>query len=376
MKFQKIKNDLRTRWTLQLYKEYGNICYQYGLYLKKPLILIEDLKSTWGNWNSHAKIITLSTLLIEEYPWEVVIGVLKHEIAHQIVTDVFFSNDKHGKDFQKACNLIGLPKEFCKCTLEIEHKILHIRNGKNGSDDENILRKLEKLLSLAQSANENEALLAMEKVQELYAKYNIKRIQEGLDSEYYSLVVHIKKKKAPSTYVYVASLLQAHYFVNVIFSQLYDPLADESFQTLEILGTRHNVLMAEYVFHFLIERMEALWKNYQKEKSATSRYKLSYQKGLLVGFREKLDQLQKDKLKKQKQSKNNFSPESINTLLVLEDQKLQVFTKKLFPRIVQKVSSSNQVFTEHYDKGKKEGEKIILNKGVTQQNKEKRFLNS
>ncbi|WP_186644723.1 DUF2786 domain-containing protein [Fluviispira vulneris] len=376
MKFQKIKNDLRTRWTLQLYKEYGNICYQYGLYLKKPLILIEDLKSTWGNWNSHAKIITLSTLLIEEYPWEVVIGVLKHEIAHQIVTDVFFSNDKHGKDFQKACDLIGLPKEFCKCTLEIEHKILHIRNGKNGSEDENILRKLEKLLSLAQSANENEALLAMEKVQELYAKYNIKRIQEGKDSEFYSLVVNIKKKKAPSTYVYVTSLLQAHYFVNVIFSQLYDPLADDSFQTLEILGTRHNVLMAEYVFHFLVERMEALWKNYQIEKKATARHKMSYQKGLLVGFREKLDQLQKEKLKKQKQSKNNLDPESVNSLLVLEDKKLQDFTKKIFPRIVQKVSSSNQVFTEHYDKGKKEGEKIILNKGVTQQNKEKRYLNS
>ncbi|KAB8033392.1 DUF2786 domain-containing protein [Fluviispira multicolorata] len=374
MKFQKIKNDLRTRWTLQLYKEYGNICYQYGVYLKKPLILIEDLKNTWGNWNSHSKIITLSILLIEEYPWDVVIGVLKHEIAHQIVTDIFCSNDKHGSDFQRACEMIGVSKEFCKCTLDIENKILHFRNEKNCNEDENVLRKLEKLLNLAQSANENEALLAMEKVQDLYSKYNVKRIQEGQKSEYYSLVVNFNKKKAPSTYVYIASLLQQHYFVNVIFSDLYDPLADESFKTLEILGTRHNVLMAEYVFYFLIERIESLWKNYQKEKNVTGRHKMSYQKGLLVGFQDKLNLLQKDKLKKKKE--NNIDQENITSLILLEDKKLQDFTKKMFPRIVKKDSSTNKVFTEHYDKGKKEGEKIILNKAVTTHVKEKRFLSS
>ncbi len=374
MNYNNIISDMRYRIVIQLYKEYDNICYQYRIKLKKPLIILNALKSSWGNWDSIGKVITLSNQLIQDYPWDVVIGILKHEMAHQIVTDVFFSKDIHGPCFQKACELIAVPKEYCKSSLNIEKKLSHWKNAEFQDDDMAIIRKLEKLLSLAQSANEHEALLAMEKVQELYSKYNIKRIQDGIQPEFFSLIINFKKKNAPSTFIHIASLLQGHYFVNVVFSELYDPLCDESHKVIEILGTRHNVLMAEYVFHFLKERIDTLWANYQKEKLTPGRYKLSYQKGVLVGFQSKLDKIQKEKMKNDKQNHYSDNNMDINYLIKLEDAKLNEFTKKVFPRLSKKSSSTHKVFTEHYDEGKNEGKKIILNKPVSNSKNQGFFL--
>ncbi len=374
MNFNNIINDMRHRIIIQLYKEYDNICFQYKINLKKPLIILNDLKSSWGNWDSIGKVISLSFLLIQDYPWDVVIGILKHEMAHQIATDVFFSKDIHGPSFQKACELIAVPKEYCKASLNIEKKLSHWKNTEFQDDDIAILRKLEKLLSLAQSANEHEALLAMEKVQELYSKYNIKRIQEGIQPEFFSLIINFKKKNAPSTFIHIASLLQGHYFVNVVFSELYDPLCDESHKIIEILGTRHNVLMAEYVFHFLKERINSLWANYQKEKLTPGRYKLSYQKGVLVGFQSKLDKIQKEKIKNDMQNHFVDNKMDINYLIKLEDAKLNEFTKNRFPRLGKKDSSTHKVYTEHYDEGKNEGKKIILSKPVANSKNQGAFL--
>ena len=216
MKFESIFKDMLSRITRQLYKEYDYICFQYKIKLNKPLIVIDDLTSTWGTWNHQAKIITISSSLISNYSWDIVLNILKHEMAHQIVSDLFLAKEIHGILFQKACDLIGLPKEFRKSTLNMDNKLSHWKNSSFAYEDQNILRKVEKLLSLAQSENENESLLAMEKVQEIYTKYNIKRIKDNLDSDYFTLLINFKKKTVPSTYIYISSLIQNHYFVNII----------------------------------------------------------------------------------------------------------------------------------------------------------------
>ena len=53
----------------------------------------------------------------------------------------------------------------------VKHRVL-------SQEDEKLLRRAEKLLALAESDNENEALVAMERVQELYTKHNLKKIQK------------------------------------------------------------------------------------------------------------------------------------------------------------------------------------------------------
>lgn len=360
-----IKSDLNRRWVLQLDKEYENICFQYKIKLKKPLIAIEKLEKSWGLWDSAARSIVISYDLIVNHSWETVVNILKHEMAHQIVFDILKSNDLHGDDFLKSCDRIGLSKSFCKASISLDDKITHWKEDVPGQEEVSILRKIEKLLSLAQSANENEALLAMENVQNLYAKYHIKKISDEENQEYFSLILNFKKKKIPASHSLASYILQQHFFVKTIFSELYDPFLDEIHKTVEIFGNRQNVLMAEYVFHFLIERIELLWKHYQKAKKLTVKYKKSYQQGILEGFLKKLDAMNA--------VREINEPTDSKALIKQDDARLDQFIRTKYPRLSHRGSSS-KVYSDHFEKGVQAGSSLNLNKPIHTSSREQRLL--
>lgn len=363
----KLKNDLHKRWVLQLHKEYENICFQHKIRLKKPLLAVDSLKNTWGVWDAHARLISISEQLILNHNWETVIGILKHEMAHQIVCDIFNSNDAHGDLFLKACKMIAVPSLFCKASVSLEDSLVAGKEENYERDDEAVLRKIEKLLSLAQSANEHEALLAMEKVQEMYEKYHIQKILENEKSEYFSLVFNFKKKKIPATHSLASHILQQHFFVKAIFSELYDSALDETHKIIEVFGTRYNVLMAEYVFLFLIERIELLWKDYQKEHSLGARYKISYQQGVLEGFLKKLDVLKKTRARERPQDCDQ------NMLIKVDDARLDDFVCQKFPRL-SKRGGGTRVYSDHFEKGVQAGGKIHLNRPIQKYSQERKLL--
>lgn len=356
---QNILNQLKQKWVLQLHHEYESICYQYGLKLKKPIIILENGGKNWGHWDKERKSILLSEELIIKYSWDIVLQVLKHEMAHQVVSDVFRVEEGHGNYFKQACKMLGLDDAFCKASISMEEQFVHWKQQKTESEEESLLNKIQKLLNLAQSSNEHEAALAMEKVQELYEKYNIQKIKMGQNNNYFSLTLNFKKKRIPITHSVASYILQQHFFVRVIHSSLYDPLEDANHKTIEIMGTRQNVLMAEYVFHFLIERLELLWQNYSKQKKLSVKYKLSFQRGILEGFLKKLDASKE--IRTQSNLKND--PE-LKALIRLNDVQLQDYMRSKFPRISSASRSSSGVYSEHYNEGVEEGKKINLNKPI------------
>lgn len=350
---------LRERWTLQLHHEYEAICYQYGIKLKKPIIVVEQTQKNWGFWDKNRRTILLSEDLIKKYSWEIVLHVLKHEMAHQIVSDIFLKEDGHGHFFKQACQMLGLDEEYCKASISMDEQFVHWKNKKVDNEEESLLKKIQKLLNLAQSSNEHEAALAMEKVQDLYEKYNIQKIKSGITQEYYTLCINFKKKRIPLTHSVASCILQQHFFVRIILSSLYDSLEDTSHKTIEIMGTRQNVLMAEYVFYFLIERIELLWREYSAQKKLGLKYKLSFQQGILDGFQKKLDSA------KEIRKKENYNTDpQLNSLIKLNDVKLQEYIQFKYPKITKRSSSSNGVYTEHFQEGVKEGRKINLNKPI------------
>ena len=71
-----------------------------------PVITLADVESYYGMWCLKTRTITLSYKLLENCPWDRVIQVLKHEMAHQYVDEVFCKRDTHGPHFQKACQLL------------------------------------------------------------------------------------------------------------------------------------------------------------------------------------------------------------------------------------------------------------------------------
>lgn len=96
-------------WTDRLYSEYEDILYQYNLSLLKPVIRVEPLCSEWGNWNPETRSIALARHLIEEHPWDIVVEVLKHEMAHQLADERLGAYESaHGMIFRHACRLLGV----------------------------------------------------------------------------------------------------------------------------------------------------------------------------------------------------------------------------------------------------------------------------
>ncbi|MBN21436.1 MAG: hypothetical protein CL678_09140 [Bdellovibrionaceae bacterium] len=338
-------------WTIQLYSEFDDLCYQYRLKdFKKPTIEIAQLSSIWGDYDSSTKMIRLSERLFNDYPWHWVMEVFKHELAHHYSETVFKKSDGHGPYFQKACEKLGVYSLFRRAQIDLENKPLPEWRSESKREEENALyNKIEKLLSLAQSSNEHESALAMKKVREIYQKYHIKKIEKQIKSDYVFSVIHFKTKRFERHIKMIASIVQNYFFVEVIYSHQYDPKTQNSYKTIELLGTRENVLMSEYVFHFLRKTLDSLWRGQKKTGVIAKR---SFFEGVLVGFEEKL------KLQNKELETNHLN----QSLIVLKnDPILTEFTKERFPRVSYQFSSTRRRFdVQSYESGHNKGKNLSI----------------
>lgn len=354
--------SLQRAWLLQLYKEHERICWQYGVKLSVPIIEVSNSSSNWGSWHPAGKTIKISARLIELHAWDVVINILRHEMAHQAVSELFHSHDSHGSLFDQACDLLGVPREFRGASGDLPRIILDAEERATSSPHRNLLMKIEKLLALAESCNEHEALLAMEKANYLIAKYNIRRIEQSQEARYECLILNHKTKRIENYQRKICSILCNHFFVKIILSDLFDAEQCCTHKTIEILGTSENVLIANYVYSFLLAQMHSLWQQFQRTHHTTGRQKRSYCLGVLDGFARKLaDQKQQDF-----PGKNHASGAlmTLSVQLCNNDQGLNRFIDQRHPRLSRKKFSSARVYLKEYEAGCCDGSNLTLNKGI------------
>jgi hypothetical protein len=350
---------LKSVWEQQLAKEYDQLVWLFKLKnLRRPPIVIADVDSFWGQWDAIERRIKISKRLIVTYSWDIVINVLKHEMAHQLVSDFYDIDDvAHGNYFKLCCEAIGLPNEFRTSTLNLT-EIMEARKDNNwgteSSPEVNILKRVEKLMSLAQSNNEHEAMAAMEKVFELFQKYNLERVGKKIEANYISVLINKKAQKISAVQSHITYILREFYFVEIIFGFLYDAADNRVYKTIEIFGTLENVKMAEYVYHFLENKIEDLWIDFSLIKKLSPKYKRSYLLGLLIGF--------KNKLKEIKEVKTSIRERSL--VCVDQDEKLNEFISLKYPRLRKSRSSGSGIFGSIFEEGRTDGNKIILNKGL------------
>jgi hypothetical protein len=283
-------------------------------------------------------------------------------MAHQIVSDVFKSTEGHGPLFQKACKMLGIPAEFCNASGDLPRKIAGLKDQYAHSENKHILDKVRKLLSLAQSSNEHEASLAMQKVNEFIRKYNIKRIEEHKKSKYIYKVLTHNKKRIENYQRHICSILMDYFFVEIVFTYTYDARNCETYRAFEILGTHENVLMAEYVYFFLLNQLKFLWIVYQKQTRYPASKKRSYWLGVLEGFREKLDRIEK---RRQPGARMNATRKTTSALVCAADKKLSRFMQSRFPRLRNIKHNRSRVDAEVYDAGIDAGKRLNLHKGIS-----------
>lgn len=351
---------LQHLWLHQLQLEFEEICLTYRLHLRLPLFEISDGEKELGAWHPETRTLHISRHLIVNHSWSVTIQVLKHEMAHQLCTEKLCTTGRpHGAAFQQACELLGVLPEFRRAGAIVVDLVEQADGrAKISSRGRECLVRVEKLLALSHSSNEHEAALAMQKARELIEKYHIRELGGGEKCRYGCVVIDRKRKRIESYQRRICTILHDFFLVRVVLSSLYDPLRTATYKTITILGTKENVTIAEYCYHFLENRLASLWKlNRHRFKGSVRTEKNSYYLGLLRGFHQKL----------QEQSQDKPAPGAdprLGKLIVVEEKRLENFVGTCFPRLRKAAKSGVKVYGATYNEGVATGKKITFAEGL------------
>ena len=348
-------------WLQQLHREFDDICANHGVSLAPPIFEITDSRQSYGCWRPATGTISLSRHLILNHPWTVTLQVLRHEMAHQLCSQLQgLGGPAHGEMFQHACEILGVMPEFRRSgTILPEHAAEMAAPSRLSDQGRKCLARIEKLLALGRSANEHEAALAIEKAGELIEKYHLQGLSEGKTPRYAYVTIDRKQKRIAGYQRHICSILQEFFLVRVVLSQLYDPASNETFRTIELFGTPENTAIAEYCYHFLENRLALLWsQNGGAFTGRTRTEKNSYYLGLLRGF--------SLKLRAQKEARTAQAPlPAAGALVSAEEQRLAAFVGLRYPRLRRVSSRGAKVYGATYQAGVEMGKTITLAGGLT-----------
>ena len=288
MFFNVPKLDIINAWGYLLIDEYIQIKDPIPALkrLKIPNFTIDEtLTATLGSWNETARLITISEKLLELGTWEDIRLVLKHEMAHQIVSEIFdIRNAKsHGLAFRRACKILEIPYSRCYTPSALRSELNPGRNA-----------KVHKLLALSNSSNKFEAERALQKAHELILKYNIEMQNKESYSRYGVRILGPVYKRTPSFVWRIVSILEKFYFVQYIRRPVRRSSCTDQKSLgniFEIYGTIQNLDLAEYAYYFLLNQGAIEWEAYRKLNDLqNNKFKISFLSGLYQGFQQKLEQ--------------------------------------------------------------------------------------
>ena len=355
--------NIEFQWAAQLIKEHRDISWRYGVNLSTPIINISAGKKTLGFWSDKNKTLSISNYLIKNEIWDIVLEVLKHEMAHQYVSEFYNNADIHGKYFKKACAILGVHPAFIPSSADY-NKNLQLFKGELPADAKKMLTRVEKLMALGQSSNEAEAQSASRKANYLLNKYNLQQINTGnddLDIKY--LTICHKKKRIESIQKAILSILRNYYYVNCLTSNTYHAQDNAVYKSIVLVGKRESLKVAEYVYHFLLDTGQTLWKNFKKKRKAQRRDKISFDMGFIAGIEHNHKTVFENSGKKN--YKNTSLPVKTVKSLMENNQKYnQIEISRLFPKLRTVKYGRHKTSSGAFKEGFQNGKNTHINKGM------------
>jgi len=346
-------------WTVQLYREFDDICFRFRLPLQRPLIRVMDFTSRWGHWDADTRTLALASRLITDNSWAHVLEIFKHELAHQYVDEVLGLFDQHGMHFKHACEKLGVEAWAQKAEVHSADLLSTLSKPVPNPEQEALFRKIERLLALARSSNEHEAVAAMNKVSELHEKYHLAQLKTDQLEEFTTVVIDHKLRRLPSFHGILSSILTSYFSVRVIFSTLYDKEKLSEFKVIEILGRVDDVQLAEYVYWFLFNTMDILWSHYQEQtKSRGLAAKNSYYLGVLNGFETKMKES-----KKSRSTQTHLASQE-KSLIALGEKRLDEYAHYKHPRLHTVRSTQTGRNSKIFQDGIAKGKELTIHSGI------------
>ncbi len=343
--------DLRVAWNRKLTHWWGYYNQEYlSEALKPPLIRIGRGDGMLGRWDGTLRTLTISEVHIERDPWLSVMETLRHEMAHQYVQEVLKVEDEgpHGAAFKEACHQL-------RCSPRAQATGEELK-GVDDAGEEKVLRVLKKVLSLADSPNEHEAQVAVQKARHLLVKYNIDLVELDEARRFDTCCLGQVKGRRASYELWLASILNTFFFVEVIWAHSYDALRDRMGSVLQIFGTPANLEMAEYVYTYLLHLLDRFWEEYKAANGLrANRERQRFFAGMLEGFYRKLDAQEK-------------TIQETQALVWKGDSRLREYYRYLNPR-VQTRYGGGVAQTRVYQDGVREGGRVRIHRPVGESGK-------
>lgn len=386
-------DDFEKQIIKELIKSYDDFVWYFKLKIKRPLIELCELKSRWGSWDPLLRVITINKRLVQNYSWNTVLEILKHEMAHQIVCDVYgdLSDNTHGVRFQKACEALRIlpwARSATGAIVELSSDPRARFKSQMNVDEQRSLDRIQKLLELSKSSNSFEAELAMRRVKELTILHEREfsaqaSNQSKLYSNYDVYTLNLKSQRIQPFESRILSLLGEHFSVKVVLSSTFDPSSMKYVKTAEIMGRTQHLVVVDYVFEFLRRTALSLWQFQRIHGKLDMRLKRSFLIGVIVGVDQKLHEARRD----QKNTLNinrDHSPKvitdekaiflSTEALTNINKQELADFSSYIFPRMRRSARAETRVNQSAFDAGVSQGKRISIRPGVASGNSGMNFL--
>jgi hypothetical protein len=356
--------DIEVCWAEQLQKEHGRICYCQRVSLPTPVVCIVAGKTRLGYWTPAIQTISISRYLIENNPWETVLEIFKHEMAHQYVSTCCDNADRHGKSFNTACQRLGVHPAFAKSGC-CQKQDLAAFMGTLPEKAQTLLRRVEKLLALGRSSVECEARAASRKASYLLNKYNLDRIAaddtDCSDTRY--LYLHTRKKRMETIEKLILNFLEDYYFVNCVVAAIYDAKTDEEYKAGVLIGKKEALVVAEYVYRFLLNTSSALWKDFRKTHSGQRTGKVAFDSGFMKGIRSNHDRMFKEQAHASIHGDTTLPIAAVKALRIQCRTENNVEKSRLFPRL-RKNRTCFRMDETAFRQGMEQGKKTHINRPV------------
>jgi hypothetical protein len=161
------------------------------------------------------------------------------------------------------------------------------------------------------------------------------------------------KGRRMSYELWLGSILNEFFFVEVLWVQSYDALRDRKGSVLQIFGTSANLDIAEYTYHYLQQLLERLWAKYKAAIGIRSnRERQRYFAGVLEGFYRKLDE-------------QESTLQESYALVWKGDPKLQAFYRYLNPSVRTRYWGG-VCQTQVYRDGLREGRRVTIQQPIAE----------
>jgi hypothetical protein len=277
-----IPPDVQRRWLAKLATSFRRINLDcLGGRLKLPTFTLLDTEGRLGQWDAKGRIIGINVEHLAADTWTQVEETLRHEMAHQVVLELFTTEGApaHGELFKRACTMLEIDAAARGEAASPEHL--------------RVVERIRKLLNLANSTNAHEAQAAMSEANRLLLKHNIAIADSGGATEHVYKYLGQPVGRVSTELKLLSGILQEHFFVRCLWIRTTFAADDRPATLLEITGTPDNIELAEYTYDYLLNVLEDFWVRYRASTRAKASDRSAYRVGVLMGFRDHLSQQQK-----------------------------------------------------------------------------------